>query len=221
MKLNYNSIKSNYEKYGEEVLNILYYHYYYIVLNTYESNKHEIDKSLIEEKLKDIIVSYMHEGEKSHNPSKFIHEKMNKFVNNYKFSKLKQEQYKLIISAYSGDINARKKIFLINCYKIDNKALEIYNKYANNDNFLLDYTDIKNIMYSDMFRFTNRFYDRENKGYYFSVSFLTHLRDLTIRIEKHIKINNYNLLNKLKDNTIIDDLELATLDENEEIINKK
>ena len=154
MKMNYNTIKGNYDKYGEEILNIMYYRYYYIVLNVFENNQ-GIEKRLIEEKLKEILSSYIEEGEKYYNPSKYIHEKMYKFVNDYKFLKLKEEQNKLISSAYSGDINARKKIFLLNAYRIDNKALEIYNKYANDDSFLLDFNDIKSIMYCDMFRFTN------------------------------------------------------------------
>ena len=201
MKMNYNTIKGNYDKYGEEILNIMYYRYYYIVLNVFENNQ-GIEKRLIEEKLKEILSSYIEEGEKYYNPSKYIHEKMYKFVNDYKFLKLKEEQNKLISSAYSGDINARKKIFLLNAYRIDNKALEIYNKYANDDSFLLDFNDIKSIMYCDMFRFTNKFYDRANKEFYFSTSFLTHLRDLTIRIEKHINKKNYLLLKQLKDYSI-------------------
>lgn len=199
MKMNYNTIKSNYDKYGEEILNIMYYHYYYIVLNVYQNNNQEIEKRLIEEKLKEILSSYIEEGEKYYNPSKYIHEKMYKFVNDYKFLKLKEEQNKLINSAYSGDMNARKKIFLLNAYRIDNKALEIYNKYTNDEGFILNFNDIKSIMYCDMFRFTNRFYDRENKGFYYSTYFDTHLRDLTIRIEKHINKKNYLLLKQLKD----------------------
>ena len=145
MKMNYNTIKSNYDKYGEEILNIMYYHYYL---------------------------------------------------------KLKEEQNKLINSAYSGDMNARKKIFLLNAYRIDNKALEIYNKYTNDEGFILNFNDIKSIMYCDMFRFTNRFYDRENKGFYYSTYFDTHLRDLTIRIEKHINKKKYLLLKQLKDYSV-------------------
>ena len=69
MKMNYNTIKSNYDKYGEEILNIMYYHYYYIVLNVFENNQ-GIEKRLIEEKLKEILSSYIEEGEKYYNPSK-------------------------------------------------------------------------------------------------------------------------------------------------------
>ena len=198
MKLNYNNIRDYYEKNGSEILDILYYHYYYIILKIYNNNNKTIAIKLIEDELRNILINYLHNGEKSHNPSKFIHEQMNKFVSNYKFLELKRKDYDLTIEAYNGNKKARGKFFYKESHRIDDKVNEIYDFYTAKDkNFDLIYDDLKCIMYCDMWDFTNRFYDRENKGYYFSTGFITHLRDLSNRVNKYIKNNRFKDLYRI------------------------
>ena len=170
----YKKIKEEY-KYNNELIEYLYNNYYYIVDKIYERNDKKIDRESIEYKLKEIITTYVCTADNRINPSKYIHDIMKRFENTYKHKEIKKKEYELISKAYTGDINARKQIFNNNILKIDKKAEEIYIKH-NNTQIELD--DIKQMMYLDIWIFVNRFYDKENKGCYFSVALMNQLNYL-------------------------------------------
>lgn len=206
MKLNYENIKSLYNEHENEVLEILYYHYYFIVDKIYNRNTGEIDRKLLENCLRESINSYIIDGYKSTNPSNFIHAKM------YKYEKKcilnKEHQYELINKAYSGDINARYELFLSCISRIDEVAQVIYTRIINNMiniNYTLD--DTKQVLYKDIWMLVNRFYNRENKGYNLKMSISVRLRDLSIRINKYVETNNIAALEMLKNNSKDDILE--------------
>lgn len=184
----YKKIKEEY-KYNNELIEYLYNNYYYIVDKIYERNDKKIDRESIEYKLKEIITTYVCTADNRINPSKYIHDIMKRFENTYKHKEIKKKEYELISKAYTGDINARKQIFNNNILKIDKKAEEIYIKH-NNTQIELD--DIKQMMYLDIWIFVNRFYDKENKGCYFSVALMNQLNYLCVKVDNYIN-NNYNL----------------------------
>ena len=206
MKLNYENIKKLYNENGNEILEILYYHYYFIVDKIYDRNNGQIDRKLLENCLRETINSYIIDGYKSFNPSNFIHVKMYKYEKKYILNKF--NEYELINKAYSGDMDARYKLFLSFTSRIDEVAQIIYANIINNIgniNYTLD--DIKKILYKDIWNLINRFYDRENKGLYLSTAVSGRLRDLSIRINKYIENNNINALEILKNNSITNDLD--------------
>lgn len=208
MRLNYENIKRHYDLYGDEIKYLLYIHYYPIVEKIYDRNNGKLDKILLENYLKEIINSYVIDGNKSTNPSKYIHEKMYKYEKSYYLNKLKKCQHELINTAYRGDTKARYELFLSCTGKIDDTAQILYNNIISNMtniNYSLD--DIKKVLYQDIWNLINRFYDRENKGLYLSTAVSGRLRDLSIRINKYIDNNNINALEILKNNSITNDLD--------------
>ncbi len=203
MKLNYENIKRHYNLYGDEIKHLLYIHYYPIIDKIYDKNNGEIDKKLLENCLKDTIASYIIEGNKSRNPSKYIHEKMYKYEREYISNKLKEYRTELINKAYSGDTNVRYELFISCTDRIDDVAIIIYNSIINkfpNTSYTLD--DIKQVLYKDIWNLVNRFYDRENKGYNLKMAVSVRLRDLSIRINKCVENNSIAALEMLKNKDI-------------------
>lgn len=208
MKLNYENIKRHYDLYGDEIKYLLYIHYYPIIDKIYDRNNGELDKKLLENYLKEIIDSYLIDGYKSTNPSKYIHDKMYKYEKSYYLKKLKKYQHELINMAYRGDVNARYELFLSCADKIDDTAQILYNSIINNMtniNYSLD--DIKKILYQDIWNFINRFYEKENKGFNLKTAVSGRLRVLSIRINKYVETNRTAAIEMLKINSKDDILE--------------
>ena len=208
MKLNYENIKKLYNENGNEILEILYYHYYFIVDKIYDRNNGQIDRKLLENCLRETINSYIIDGYKSFNPSNFIHVKMYKYEKKYILNKF--NEYELINKAYSGDMDARYKLFLSFTSRIDEVAQIIYANIINNIaniNYTLD--DIKKVLYKDIWNLINRFYNRDNKGYNINISISVRLRDLSIRINKYVETKN------------IAAIELLKIDSKEDILEEK
>ena len=208
MRMNYDTIKKHYDLYGDEIKYLVYIHYYPIVEKIYLKNNGEITKNDLEVELKKIIDSYIAEGNRSTNPSKYIQDKMNQYESKYYLDKEKKIGAELINKAYNGDINIRYEIFKTCLNVIDNKAVIIYNNLVNNsinNTYTLD--DIKQTLYNDIWLLINRFYDRENRGLKLKTAVSVRLRDLSIRINKYIENNNVEGLKTLKKHLVFSNLE--------------
>ena len=202
------NIKRLYNENGNEILEILYYHYYFVVDKVYDRNNGEIDKKLLEKCLKEIIDSYIIDGYKYTNPSQYIHEKMYKYEKSYCLNKAKKYRTELINNAYNGDVAARYELFLSCISKIDDVAIIMYNSIINkfpNINYTLD--DTRKVLYNDIWMLINRFYDKENNGYNLKTAISVRLRDLSIRINKYIENNNITALEMLKNNSNVKKLD--------------
>lgn len=207
----YKIIKEKYKD-TDELVEYLYNHYYYIVDKIYERNNKKIDRNFIDYKLKEILTQYVCDVDNKVSPSKYIHDIMKRFENSYKHLELRKKEFELIIRAYAGDINARQQIFKNNIDKINKKAEEIYMKYNNKVQTELELDDIKQMMYLDIWIFENRFYDKENKGDYFSVALMNQLNYLCTKLDKYInKKNNISFIDiekvKYSDSYFINSLE--------------
>ena len=209
MKINYFKLREMYN--DEDLINFLHNHYYYIVDKVYYRNNGTIEKELIELKLKELIKKYINDVNKSINPSKFFHDRIVCFENVLKNDELKDKQLQLIKKAYLNDINARQQIFMKKIDKIDKKAEELYSTMGNVA--LITLEDIKQIMYLDMWKFTIKFYDKENTGIYFSTEFMKHLNNLSNRISNYLNKElliqeNINIENvKYSDSYFVDSIE--------------
>ena len=165
-----------------DAINYFYNHYYYIVDKTYYKNNGKIAKEKIEECLKQGIMDYL--SKDSMCPSNFIHNRIKLLEYSYNSKKNKNEYYKLIKNAYLGDTEARKTLFYKHADKIDKRIIDIYETYI--DYNIADLSSLGISLYQDMWNFVNRYFDGDNKGYYFSTRFTNQLNSSTFKLMRNI-----------------------------------
>ena len=163
-----------------DIFNSFYSHYYYIVDNAYVRNNGEIGRYDIEECLKLGINDYITKNDK--NPSTYIHSRIVSLEKSYYSKKSKKEYYELLRNAYLGSVEARKELFFKHIDKIDKRIVEIYEYYIN----VITLDSITNYLYQEMWSFVNRYFDSENKGYYYSTRFSNQLNSTCDKLIRHI-----------------------------------
>ncbi len=180
--INYNKLKELYTE--DELINFLYNHYYYVIDKIYIRNNEIIPINVIEECYKNGIAEFVSRNNTNENPSKYIHSKLVSLERSCKSKNSKKEYYELLKRAYLDDIDARKTMFFSQCDKIDNKIIDTYEAYLDSDYITLDY--ISFFLYQDMWNFVNRYFDSDNKGYYFSTRFDNQLNATISKLKRNI-----------------------------------
>ena len=192
----YNKYKDMYDI--DEIKEYFYKHYYYIVDKVYLKNNRLIKKEDIELCLKQGIIDFFSTNNDNINPSKCIHGRIASLEKSFKSKKKKKEYYELLKMAYLGDINARKKLFFSHTEKIDKRIINIYETYLEYD--LVSLENLGIFLYQDMWDFVNRYFDSDNKGYYFSTRFSNQLNSTTSKLirnmDKKILYNNAKIKKK-------------------------
>lgn len=188
---NYTKNKDLYS--DKDNFNIFYNHYYYIVDNIYFKHNGEISKKDIEKCLKMGINDFF--NNQNNNPSSCIHSRIVSLERSYYSKKNKKEYYELLSNAYLGSIEARKELFFKHIDKIDKRIVKIYEMYLN----IVTLDSIANYLYNEMWNFVNRYFDSENKGYYFSTRFSNQLNSICDKLIRHInKTIGYKVKTKKK-----------------------
>lgn len=178
----YYGFKDLYSK--EEIEDKFYHHYYYIVEKEYAHNN-SIPKKEIESCLCQGINDFIRNSDKGSNPSKYIHSRISSLKKSYKSKKEKKEYFEILKKAFLGDYDARKYLFLIHIDKIDKRIINIYESYL--DYNIINLDDIAYSLYQDMWIFVNRYFDCDNKGYYFSTRFTNQLCSSEKKVNRHIQ----------------------------------
>lgn len=192
--MNYNRIRPNYSNNIEKLIDYLYEYYHYIVDKFYEINSKDINKKDFEEYLKDILIKYVErETTTTNNISGYIHKKMHLFVCMQKRNKKNE----LVKRAFANDYSARCEIFTNYIYRMDEKAIELYNEYLNNQT-IISIDDIKQMIYLEMWNFINKYFDSKSENDSFGMWF-----DLGLT-RTNIKVTNY--LKNQKQNNSLDNL---------------
>lgn len=168
---------------NEKIEEIFYSHYYYIVEKEYANSN--ILKEEIEFCLRQGIRDFIRNSNKNSNPSKYIHNRISSLMKSYESKNNKKEYFEILKRAYLGDYEARKYLFLIHIDKIDKKIVNTYEKYLEYN--IIDLDSVAFSLYQDMWNFVNRYFDSDNKGYYFSTRFSNQLCSSENKINRHIK----------------------------------
>lgn len=168
---------------NEKIEEKFYNHYYYIVEKECANNN--ISKKEIEFCLRQGIRDFIRNSDKEFNPSKYIHDRISSLKKSYESKKNKKEYFEILKRAYLGDYEARKYLFLIHIDKIDKRIVNIYENYLNYN--IVDLDSVAFFLYQDMWNFVNRYFDSDNKGYYFSTRFSNQLCSSENKINRHIK----------------------------------
>ena len=173
--------KKNKDLYSDkDIFKIFYSHYYYIVDSTYIKHNGEINKDDIEACLNLGINDYITKND--NNPSRYIHNRIVSLEKSYQSKKNKKEYYELLNYAYQGNIEAKKMLFFKHIDKIDKRVIEIYEMYLN----VITLDSITNYLYQEMWDFVNRYFESDNKGYYFSTRFSNQLNSTCDKLIRHI-----------------------------------
>ncbi len=180
--INYNKLKELYNY--DELINFLYNHYYYVIDKVYIRNDGIIPISTIEECYKNGITEFVSRNDTNANPSKYIHSKLISLEKSCKSKNSKKEYYELLKRAYLGDVGARKKLFFSQTDKIDKKIIDIYETYLDYNSISLEC--ISFFLYQDMWSFVNRYFNSDNKGYYFSTRFDNQLNATISKLKRNI-----------------------------------
>lgn len=187
MRMDYNSIRPNYSNHIEELIDYLYEYYHYIVDKFYETNSKDIKKEDFEKYLKDILIKYVEKESTDNNISRYIHNRMKLFIHRQKRNKKSE----LIKKAFENDYSARCKIFTNNTYRMDEKAIELYNEYLNNQT-IISIDDIKQMIYLEMWNFINKYFDSKSENDSFGMWFDLGLTRTSIKVINYLKNQKQN-----------------------------
>lgn len=192
-RFNYDNLS---EQEIDELIDIMYNHYYYIVDKVYLRNNNSIAKEIITEKFKRAITKYVLSTNHSLQPAAYIHNYMYSLENHFKYIEKKSIKARLENDAYNGDIEARKKIFINYISKIDEKAEEIYENYKKLGKYdsLITLDDIKQIMYLKIWQLLNDYYDKNATNKYFSIHLNSRLAQVVASINNYINNIDYGCI---------------------------
>ena len=186
-RMNYSKIRQNYNDNIEEIIDYLYEYYHYIVDKLYEVNSEDIKKEDFENHLKDILIKYVERESTDNNISRYIHNKMRLFI----FKNKRNKKNELLKRAFENDYSARSEIFTNYIYRMDEKAIELYNEYLNNQT-IISIDDIKQMIYLDMWNFINKYFDSKSENDSFGMWFDLSLSRTNIKVTNYLKNQNQN-----------------------------